>query len=178
MWLRFLYGWFLFLVASVPLWTILQRTRTISQWVASATTMVCCNMSHKAIQSDSCLAEFLPTHSTGSYVRPNWQIICHRCTAGCIGQWVCYIFPQVAQAHSWWLRRHTVVGKYLYRSLIIENPEMLHFCSWFFRACPGTSFQEISFMEFSVCIFRCCFCPQSLQHMQTAHLWTAMNCKV
>jgi hypothetical protein len=112
-WLRFLYGWFLFLVASVPLWTILQRTRTISQWVASATTMVCCNMSHKAIQSDSCLAEFLPTHSTGSYDRPNWQIICHRCTAGCIGQWVCYIFPQVAQAHSWWLRRHTVVGKYL-----------------------------------------------------------------
>ena len=76
------------------------------------------------------------------------------------------------------LRRHTVdfsaqayrCWQIPYRSLIIENPQMLHFCSWFFWACPGTSFQEISFMEFSVCIFRCCLCPQSLQHMQTAHL--------
>ena len=110
------------------------------------------NTLHRFVQSAK-LADYMPQVHCGMH----WAMGVLYFSAGCAGTQL-----MAAQAYRCW--------QIPYRSLIIENPEMLHFCSWFFRACPGTSFQEISFMEFSVCIFRCCFCPQSLQHMQTAHL--------
>ena len=104
---RFLYCWF------VPLWTICKEQELFHNelpqqqpWFAAT----CPKKQSNPTAAWPSFSQHTPQVRTFGQIG---RLYATGALRDALRQWVCYIFPQVVQAHSWWLRRHTVVGKYL-----------------------------------------------------------------